>query len=576
MYNVKDNAEAKLQVWLSSLATTLVVELGNGMLFPEAPFIAVLNKRDSDWKIVKSEKVEVTDKDGDQFTVNRWFESTTPQDFNAWDFFSLFVLARHIQDLQWGIENNASNIWALWVRMTSAEDAISELEKAWAINHLEGKVMIGEKITSSDEIFLQYTPKALDSIIWIPVWSTANNTQIHIQRSSSWKAWSTIKMKIRSVWEPTTKVVLEVQKASVVDATTEYYRYWNWTTIATAELPYSTFTNEWQEVTFTFDNEFWEWDERELLSVVVHQNDNIVNASNYYEIACDWNQYSEAFRFIYCDSNQSVISYEKLMPYCEWDWLASMMLCRCDSSTYTINQEYPLLTNFNEYCSNPSYPLYKVIQTKYSRNIRVKWNVYWNRSSSYSNRNWYITIYDWGNATVFRTQSGSNGNFDEAIEENYTLSNNTANLILHAGSTYSWRSGWYTNFSVYWTGCRITKTQNWLLVKAIIDDTLSVWDTVQATTVWMFWDSYFEWWIYCVDDIYDITATWSISWFIAPTNWLLISELTANDNLNYRVEVNRVPVIRGTKWTSWQALHIKKWDEVLCLSSSSATFYWWK
>ena len=100
MYNVKDNAEAKLQVWLSSLATTLVVELGNGMLFPDAPFIAVLNKRDSDWKITKSEKVEVTAKDGDQFTVNRGYEWTTPQDFNAWDFFSLFVLAKHIQELQ--------------------------------------------------------------------------------------------------------------------------------------------------------------------------------------------------------------------------------------------------------------------------------------------------------------------------------------------------------------------------------------------------------------------------------------------------------------------------------------------
>ena len=109
MYNVKDNAEAKLQVWLSSLATTLVVELGNGMLFPEAPFIAVLNKRDSDWKIVKSEKVEVTDKDGDQFTVNRGFEWTTPQDFNAWDFFSLFVLARHIQDLQEWLEISAND-----------------------------------------------------------------------------------------------------------------------------------------------------------------------------------------------------------------------------------------------------------------------------------------------------------------------------------------------------------------------------------------------------------------------------------------------------------------------------------
>ena len=109
MYNVKDNAEAKLQVWLSSLATTLVVELGNWMLFPEAPFIAVLNKRDSDWKITKSEKVEVTAKDGDQFTVNRGYEWTTPLDFNAWDFFSLFVLAKHIQELQEWVEISAND-----------------------------------------------------------------------------------------------------------------------------------------------------------------------------------------------------------------------------------------------------------------------------------------------------------------------------------------------------------------------------------------------------------------------------------------------------------------------------------
>ena len=67
MYNVKDNAEAKLQVWLSSLATTLVVELGNGMLFPDAPFIAVLNKRDSDWKITKSEKVDLSN-----FKIIQW------------------------------------------------------------------------------------------------------------------------------------------------------------------------------------------------------------------------------------------------------------------------------------------------------------------------------------------------------------------------------------------------------------------------------------------------------------------------------------------------------------------------
>ena len=109
MYNVKDNAESSLQVWLSSLATTLVVEMWTGMIFPAPPFVAVLNRRDSDWKITKSEKVEVTAKDWDQFTINRGFDWDTPQDFNAWDYFSLFVLAKHIQELQERSEYSAKD-----------------------------------------------------------------------------------------------------------------------------------------------------------------------------------------------------------------------------------------------------------------------------------------------------------------------------------------------------------------------------------------------------------------------------------------------------------------------------------
>ena len=150
MYNVKDNAESKLQVWLSSLATTLVVEMGTWMNFPEPPFIAVLNKRDSDWNITKSEKVEVTAKDWDQFIVTRGFEDTTPADFNAWDHLSLFVMARHIQDLNTDIETNAANIWSLGERMTSAEEAIEELQQAWAIDHLEENEIIGELYTMND------------------------------------------------------------------------------------------------------------------------------------------------------------------------------------------------------------------------------------------------------------------------------------------------------------------------------------------------------------------------------------------------------------------------------------------
>ena len=161
MYNVKDNAEAKLQVGLSSLATTIVVEIWSWMNFPEAPFIAVLNKRDDDWNITKSEKVEVTAKDWDQFTVTRWFEDTTPSDFNAWDYLSLFVIARHIQDLQSWIETNAWHIVTLWERMTSAEEAIEDLQRAWAIDHLETNLIVGERYTANDTLFAQFTPKPL-------------------------------------------------------------------------------------------------------------------------------------------------------------------------------------------------------------------------------------------------------------------------------------------------------------------------------------------------------------------------------------------------------------------------------
>ena len=100
MYNVKDNSETKLQFWISSVATSLVVEEGTGTVFPTPPFIAVLNRRNEDWSILKSEKIEVTAIDWDQLTITRWFDDSESTDFNAWDYISLFVMAKHIQELQ--------------------------------------------------------------------------------------------------------------------------------------------------------------------------------------------------------------------------------------------------------------------------------------------------------------------------------------------------------------------------------------------------------------------------------------------------------------------------------------------
>ena len=108
MYKVKDNAEAQLQFGISSVATTLVVKEGQGDKFPGVPFLVVLNKRNSDWEITKSEKIEVTAKNWDQLTVKRGFEWTTPSDFSADDFVSLFVLARHIEDLQTEVDGKAN------------------------------------------------------------------------------------------------------------------------------------------------------------------------------------------------------------------------------------------------------------------------------------------------------------------------------------------------------------------------------------------------------------------------------------------------------------------------------------
>ena len=122
MYNVKDNAETKLQFWISSIATNLTVDEWTASVFPVPPFIAVLNKRDEDWWIIKSEKIEVVDIDWDNLTIVRWFEDSEKQDFNAWDYISLFVMARHIQDLQEWLNEILHDISSEWLVKPETED----------------------------------------------------------------------------------------------------------------------------------------------------------------------------------------------------------------------------------------------------------------------------------------------------------------------------------------------------------------------------------------------------------------------------------------------------------------------
>ncbi len=101
MFNIKDNAEWQLKMWLSSTGTALVLNDWEGAKFPDAPFLVVLNKRNADNQITKYETIEVEAINGDQMTIKtRWYGDTTPTDFSAGDFVSLFILSKHIEDLK--------------------------------------------------------------------------------------------------------------------------------------------------------------------------------------------------------------------------------------------------------------------------------------------------------------------------------------------------------------------------------------------------------------------------------------------------------------------------------------------
>ncbi len=524
MYNVKDNAEAKLQVWLSSLATTLVVELGNGMLFPDAPFLAVLNKRDNDWKITKSEKVEVTAKDWDQFTVNRGYQWTTPQDFNAWDYFSLFVLAKHIQELQEEVSTSAKSksianvysnestyaVWNIvmykWERyrcttvVTTAEEfnsnkwtkvsiqsnldtlntwvdtlttRLNHIETDWIVTpYLSQTLCIWETYTASDKLFLHHSP--IESDCWdiaYAIWDNAVRTQVHIQRIASWKASNQLKLMVRNIWSPTTRLICKIQRwVRTTVATNETWRYWDWTTIATAEITYSTFSKAWQVVTFTFDHNFWEtrW---ELLDVVVAQQDDIVNASNYYEIACDKTQYWEAYRLI--QVNWTTRTYTKFMPYCDslaFEW---SVVWKEKTATYTANA---VVTHYQAFSwgTSSGYSSVNLAPANFAVNTTfLRWRVIvsgrlqvsmtvWSSWVDFSS--WYIEVqkasWDAINFNWYKS-SGWSSYFSSTAELYYYLSENATVPI------------------------RTDKP------KIYVDWISSVWTPVTAIFFWLIW---FDWW----------------------------------------------------------------------------------
>ena len=444
MYNVKDNAESKLQVGVSSWTTTIILEIGTWILFPEAPFILILNKRDESWKVTKFEKVEVTDKQWDQLTVNRGFDWTTPTNFSAGDYASLFILAKHIQDLQewlkgsskstsiadlysneavysvwdiviyewerykcnidiieaeyfnpnkWSKVNIQSDLNILNTNVSWLETNVTDIMTNWVPTiALTKNLFVWETYTKwSDNLFLQTLPRVENCDSWIGIWDIDAHRELHIQ-NALWE-WTSdvIRLKVKRVGSPTTSLIVKVQMWTIYDVSWEE-KWWtgDWTDIASWSIPYSSITDDREIFDVTLDQNIWWSSTPSICDIIISQTDWIINADNYYLVAYDNTQFSECFRWIYVDWESKVAS--KLMPY-----ISCWGLLNCCAVKY-VNSSYAFWTSnqrdYNIYASKSSWWFYVdvfsewVAETTYLSISNPTWVNRW----SYSNPYWF----DWG------------------------------------------------------------------------------------------------------------------------------------------------------------------------------------
>lgn len=228
------------------------------------------------------------------------------------------------------IQSVAQKTATLEEKLTTADGQISQLVEAGTPRYLGITGIVWEKYTMEDTLFLQKTPTLADSTIAINVGDTAANKEQHIQRIASGTTSNQLKLKLKKFWAPTTSVVVEVRKWVKVDVSDkEAYRYGR-EVIATTTIAYTQFTTDWKEFTLTLNNQFG-GTKGELLDIVVYQQGGIVNWTNYYQIACDSTQYSEAFSYVSIYNNNRERGY--LMPYCISEVFEDSLLCKTISTS---------------------------------------------------------------------------------------------------------------------------------------------------------------------------------------------------------------------------------------------------
>lgn len=99
---VEDDAYWQLQTSASAAATSITLQSGHWARFPTVTvgYIWTLVQYDVSNNVVQKERVEVTGRTWDVVNVTRWYDGDTALDFDANDYFYLFVTAPIIEDIQ--------------------------------------------------------------------------------------------------------------------------------------------------------------------------------------------------------------------------------------------------------------------------------------------------------------------------------------------------------------------------------------------------------------------------------------------------------------------------------------------
>ena len=374
---------------ISASATALLIKDWDQSLFPTTfPFLLTLEHCDSDWNVILREIVKATASNQNSYTIVRWAwtcvqddtasnrsQDNTAHAFYAWDKVSLYRTAEQVKDIQDKLElsvNDSSiageydstatyNVWDVvmykWDRYScttavstaeafdstkwtkvSVQYNLDELQteiddlasQSGASDHLEDEWLVGSYYEITDTMFRQLTTVYDNASVEAKVWDVNAETELHIQRQGSWVASNQLKLKVKMWWSPTTSLVVEVRKWVPVINTNKKYSYWygdSNNVIASATLPYTTFSSAWQEITVALNNSFG-WTEWELLDVVIYQENHIVNASNYYVVACDSTQQSDAFQYLKIANDLETVKQSGEIPYCVSDWFANVLLTR--------------------------------------------------------------------------------------------------------------------------------------------------------------------------------------------------------------------------------------------------------